>query len=52
LQAKTNVAVRLACHLRISFGEKKTKQIFSFAFRFLRLIDAIVATGIPSRQIR
>jgi hypothetical protein len=49
---QADVAVRLACHLRISFSEKMTIRIFSFAFRFLRLIDAVVLTGIPSPQIR
>jgi hypothetical protein len=52
MQTQADVAVRLACHLRISFGEKKTRRIFSFAFRFLGLIDAVVLTGIPSHQIR
>ena len=36
----------------IPFGENMTIQIFSFSFRNLPLIDAILLTGIPSRQIR
>jgi hypothetical protein len=36
----------------IPFGENMTIQIFSFAFRELPLIDAVIRTGIPSRQIR
>jgi hypothetical protein len=37
---------------RIPFGENMAIQIFSFSFRNLALIDGVLRTGIPSRQIR
>ena len=37
---------------RIPFGENMAIQIFSFCFRNPPLIDAVILTGIPSRQIR
>jgi hypothetical protein len=37
---------------RIPFGENMAIQIFLFSFRNLPLIDAVILTGIPSRQIR
>jgi hypothetical protein len=37
---------------RIPFGENMTTGIFSFYFRSPPVIDAIIRTGIPSRQIR
>jgi hypothetical protein len=37
---------------RIPFGENMTTRIFSFCFRSPPLIDAVIRTGIPSRQIR
>jgi hypothetical protein len=36
----------------IPFGEIIAIQIFSFSLRNLPLIDAVILTGIPSRQIR
>jgi hypothetical protein len=36
----------------IPFGENMTTGIFSFYFRSPPVIDAIIRTGIPSRQIR
>jgi hypothetical protein len=36
----------------ISLGENIAMQIFSFCFRNPALIDAVILTGIPSRQIR
>ena len=36
----------------IPFGENMAIQIFSFSFRSLALIDAVILAGIPSRQIR
>jgi len=36
----------------IPFGENTAIQIFSLLFSRLPLIDAILLTGIPSRQIR
>ncbi|MGH6714105.1 MAG: hypothetical protein ACREEK_34760 [Bradyrhizobium sp.] len=37
---------------RIPFDENMAIQIFSFSFRNPALIDAVIHTGIPSRQIR
>jgi hypothetical protein len=36
----------------IPLGEIIAIQIFSFSFRNLPLIDAVILTSIPSRQIR
>jgi hypothetical protein len=36
----------------IPFGENMAIQIFSFAVRDLPLIDGVILTSIPSRQIR
>ena len=36
----------------IPFNENMTIQIFSFSFRSLPSIDAVILAGIPSRQIR
>jgi hypothetical protein len=36
----------------IPFGENMTTRIFSFSFRSPPVIDAVIRTGIPSRQIR
>jgi len=37
---------------RVPFGENMTTQIFSFYFRDLPLIDAVILPGLPSQQIR
>jgi hypothetical protein len=36
----------------ISFREKMAKEFFSFWFRSRRLIDALAAAKLPSREIR
>jgi hypothetical protein len=36
----------------IPFGENMAIQIFSFSFRDLPLIDAVILAGIPSQEIR
>jgi hypothetical protein len=36
----------------IPFGENMTTRIFSFCFRTPPVIDVVIRTGIPSRQIR
>ncbi len=55
LQCEISRAAMLRCSRNaryIPFGENMAIQIFSFCFRNLPLIDAVILTGIPSRQIR